>query len=121
MSPGATPLIHEHDRLGSSPPRAKRRGPPRSDNIRRENRNVFAVMTLFAGICSWVPLVIVVAFPLALASALLSLVTVWRHRSRRGFSATIFGLILAVTAVCVHLAVAGLGGIIGWIGHWLGF
>lgn len=92
-----------------------------SDNILRENRNIFAVMTLFAGICSWVPLVIVVAFPLTILAAILSLFTVWRKKSRRGFGATIFGLSLSFTAVATHLLVASLGGVVGVVGHWLGF
>lgn len=87
------------------------------DGIRGERRNVFAVMTLFAGICSWVPLVIVVAFPLAVFSAVLSVATVWRKESRRGFNATVFGLVLACSALFTHLAVASLGGIVGWIGR----
>lgn len=92
-----------------------------SDNIERENRNVFAVMTLFAGICSWVPLVIVVAFPLTIVAALLSLFTVWRRKSRRGFGATVFGLSLSFTAVVTHLLVASLGGVVGIVGRQLGF
>jgi hypothetical protein len=105
--------------MSESVARSERRERVR-DNIRKEDRNIFAVMALFGGICSWVPLVIVVAFPLTLVAAVLSVFTVWRRQSRRGFGAMMFGLILAITALATHLAVASLGGVVGWIGRALG-
>ncbi len=86
------------------------------DNLSRDRRNVFATMALFAGIVSWVPLVIVVAFPLTIVSALAALLTATRRSQRRGLNAAGVGVLLAISAAAVHLSVAGLGALVGSCG-----
>lgn len=76
-----------------------------ADHLRRDKRNVFATMAVFAGIASWVPLVIVLAFPLTLVCAVLALVTAVRKDQRRGLKAAWVGVVLAVSALALHLAV----------------
>ena len=94
-------------------PMAERSNHNPRDNMNRDNRNVFATMALFAGIASWVPLVIVVAFPLTIVAALVAVVTATRGSQRRGLNAAGVGVLLALSAAVVHLSVAGLGAFIG--------
>lgn len=85
--------------------------PPRiADHMQRDQRNVFATMAVFAGIASWVPLVIVLAFPLTYLCALLALITAVRKDRRRGLKAAWVGVILATVALVIHVSftVAGL-------------
>ena len=98
--------------------RALRQGGP-ADNIARDGRNVFATMAVFAGISSWVPLVIVVALPLTYAAALLALLTGVMRNRRRGLKAAWVGVVLATAAAVVHVLFAGIGGLIGIVGTWL--
>lgn len=91
-----------------------------ADNIRRDERNVFATMAVFGGITSWVPLVIVLALPLTYISAILALIFALRKDSRKGLSAALVGVTLGTAALGVHLAVAAVGGAVGWIGSALG-
>lgn len=92
-------------------------GPPRpADHIRRDERNVFATMAVFGGISSWVPLVIVLALPLTYVAAVLALIVAIRRDSRKGLSAALVGVALGTAALAVHLAVAAVGGAVGWIG-----
>ena len=96
-------------------PRAPRvrRSPP-GDHIRKDQRNVFATMAVFAGIGSWVPLVIVLAFPLTFVCATLALVTALRSDARKGLSAAWVGVVLATAALFVHLLVVAIGFFAGW-------
>lgn len=87
-----------------------------SDNLRKDKRNVFAVMALFSGIASWVPLVIVMALPVTVVCWVLALVTAGRADSHRGVSAAWIGLALAGAALVLHMLVASLGGLVWWIG-----
>lgn len=80
-----------------------------SDHLRKDERNVFATMAVFAGIASWVPLVIVLAFPLTLLCAALALLTAIRKDRRRGLKAAWVGVVLAVSALALHLAVTFAG------------
>lgn len=94
--------------------------PPRptsgvADHMRKDRRNVFATMAVFAGISSWVPLVIVLAFPLTLVCALLALVTALHKDQRRGLKAAGVGVFLAVTALAAHLAFTFAGLMISYL------
>lgn len=93
-------------------PRARRRPP--GDHIRKDKRNVFATMAVFAGIGSWVPLVIVLAFPLTFVCATLALVTALRSDARKGLSAAWIGVLLATAALLVHLLIVAIGFFAGW-------
>ena len=90
-----------------------RRRPP-GDHIRKDKRNVFATMAVFAGIGSWVPLVIVLAFPLTFVCATLALVTALRSDSRKGLSAAWVGVVLATAALLTHILVVAIGFLAGW-------
>lgn len=87
-----------------------------SDNLRKDGRNVFATMAVFCGIASWVPLVIVMAFPLTFVCALLALITARMKAQRNGLGAAAIGIALAIAALALQLSVAALGGIFGVIG-----
>lgn len=89
---------------------------PPADNIRKDGRNLFATMAVFAGIASWVPLVIVLAFPLTFLCAGLAIVTSIRRDSRKGLKAAWIGVVLATTAMIVHLSIVAIGFMIGWAG-----
>lgn len=94
-----------------TPPTAHRPRTPRvADHMARDQRNVFATMAVFGGIASWVPLVIVLAFPLTYLCALLAVITAVRKDRRRGLKAAWVGVILATAALFVHISftVAGL-------------
>lgn len=82
-------------------------GGPSKNQMKREGRNVFALITLFCGITSWVPWVIVITFPLTLMFALLAVLTSWRSDSRRGMDAAFYGTLLAVTALAAHFFIVG--------------
>lgn len=90
-----------------------------SDNLRKDKRNVFAVMAVFSGIASWVPLVIVMAFPLTIVCWLLALLTAPKAETRNGINAAWIGLFLALGALVLHMSIAALGGIVGFIGDLL--
>lgn len=90
-----------------------------ADNIQKDGRNVFATMAVFAGIASWVPLVIVMALPLTYISALLAVVTAVRKDARHGLKAAWIGVVLGTTALVVHVSIAALGGVVGLIGDLL--
>lgn len=93
------------------PPTAGRRRPARiADHMQRDQRNVFATMAVFGGIASWVPLVIVLAFPLTFLCAFLALVTSIRKDQRHGLKAAWIGVVLASVALAIHVSatVAGL-------------
>lgn len=94
----------------------RRRIHPPADNIRKDGRNVFATMAVFAGISAWVPLVIVLAFPLTYLCAALALITALRSDSRKGLKAAWVGVILATVALAVHLTIAAIGFLAGWMG-----
>lgn len=80
---------------------------PTVNTMQREGRNVFALLTLFCGITSWVPWVIVITFPLAIAFAGLALLTAWKRDQRRGLDAALHGVLLAVAALATHLFIVG--------------
>lgn len=90
-----------------------------ADNIRKDGRNVFATMAVFAGIASWVPLVIVLALPLTYLSALLAVITAVRRDARRGLKAAWVGVVLGTIALIVHISIAALGGVVGLAGDLL--
>ena len=73
-------------------------------------------MAVFSGIASWVPLVIVVAFPLTIVCALLALLTAPLRGHRRGLSAAGIGVLLALAALVLHVSIAALVGVFGFIG-----
>lgn len=102
--------------MSETPSPARRRAHPPADNLRKDGRNLFATMAVFAGIASWVPLVIVMALPLTYLCASLALATSIRRDSRKGLKAAWVGVVLATTALIVHLAIAGIGFVVGWGG-----
>lgn len=95
------------------PARAAQQPVP-ADSITRDGRNIFGVMTLFAGICSWVPFVVVVAFPLAATFALLSVGYALRTGRFVGLNATGVGLVMAILGLSLQIAVAALCAAFGW-------
>lgn len=97
-------------------PNRRRRAHPPADNLRKDGRNLFATMAVFAGIASWVPLVIVLALPLTYICATLAVITAVRSDARKGLKAAWVGVVLATVALLVHLAIVSVGFIFGWAG-----
>ncbi len=74
-------------------------------------RNRFAFLSLICGICAWVPLVILVAAPLAVLFALLAFAT----GRGGGLAPARAGLILTAVAVALHATVLTTAGALGWV------
>ncbi|TVR04400.1 MAG: hypothetical protein EA398_02535 [Deltaproteobacteria bacterium] len=83
--------------------------------MQEEGRNVLALLSLFCGITSWVPWVVVITAPLAWGFAIAAHVTALRHNQRRGLQLAWLGALLAALGVLLHLAIVlifvGLGGL----------
>lgn len=81
----------------------------------RRVHNRLAFFALICGICAWVPLVILVAAPLAVLFALMA----WVRGPRDHMGAAWAGVALTAMAVVLHTAAAILAGGIGLLGGWL--
>ena len=95
-------------------PQPGRKLPSRSEESDRPNH--WALVTLFCGIISWVPWVVVFAAPLTFAFALLTFWQARKKNRRRHLPAAVFGVFLSIVAVVIQLAIVLLGGIVGLIG-----
>ncbi len=93
--------------------------PQPTDRTRRERRNHFAFLSLFMGICAWVPLMILVCGPLSFLFAGLAWMTSQKGRDR-GLGAAWAGMFLTVIAALLHTSFALLASLIGWTGALLG-
>ena len=86
------------------------------ENANDEPENLLAWVALCCGIASFVPLVILITFLPALGFGVVALV---KGAARPGFPGrqpALFGIALAVVALAMQLAVAGLAGGIGLLG-----
>ncbi len=101
--------------MATPTPKGQSHAPKPADNMRKDQRNVFATMAVFAGISSWVPLVIVVAFPLTLMCALLALATSKRAHQKNGLKAAGVGVALATAALLAHILFAMTGLMVSYI------
>ena len=99
-------------------PGARSRGTP--DRVAERRGNVFAFLALVSGVCSWVPLVVLVTAPLTLVFGLLALWNARRRGTRQGTAAAAWGLVLAGIAVVLQGIVLASAGVIGVVGGWLG-
>lgn len=77
--------------------------------------NPFAFLALMCGITSWVPLIIVITFPLTLVFFVAAHVFAWRRGLPRRLNAAWTGLVLAALSLAVQGALTGIAGIPGWI------
>lgn len=80
----------------------------------RSPRNHFAFLALIAGICAWVPLVIVVAAPLTVGFAILGELQARRTGHARGAHAGRAGLVLAGVATALQATVFASASLLGW-------
>ncbi len=87
---------------------------PIRNNIDVDGRSVLGWFALICGVCSWVPWFIVLCFPLTLGFAGLAIWQARKKGRRRGLSAAIFGVVLAVVALVLHLSIVSLAGIVGF-------
>jgi hypothetical protein len=101
---------------GSTHPRAQRT----PDRVAERRGNVFAFLSLVSGVCSWVPLVVLVTGPLTLVFGLLAFWTARRRGTRQGTAAAVWGLVLAGIAVVLQGLVLASAGVVGVVGGWLG-
>ena len=75
-----------------------------------------AWVALCCGLASFVPLVILITF---LPAIILGLVALVKGATKPGFPGrqpALLGMVFAVVALAMQLAVAGLASIIGWLG-----
>ncbi len=100
-------------------PRAAAGSQP-TDRVAREHRNHFAFLSLFMGICAWVPLMILFCAPLSFLFAGAAFLTARRRQSNRGIGGAWAGMFLSVIAIGLHLGFALFASLIGWTGAWLG-
>jgi hypothetical protein len=104
------------ERLPPAPPDAR----GIRDRVRQESRNQWAFLSLFMGVCAWVPLVILMAAPLSLGFAAIAFATSKRQGSTRGLGGAVYGVVLTCIAIVLHLSFALFASAIGWTGHLLG-
>ena len=104
------------------PAHARRSDDPRGiqDRVKQEQRNMWAFLSLFMGVCAWVPLLILLAAPLSLGFAVLAFVTARRQNHSRGIAAAGYGVFLTLFAIVLHSSFALFASAIGWGGRWLG-
>jgi hypothetical protein len=91
-----------------------------TDRVAREHRNHFAFLSLFMGICAWVPLMILFCAPLSFIFAGAAFLTAKRRKSNKGIGGAWAGMFLSVIAIGLHLGFALFASIIGWTGAWIG-
>ena len=85
--------------------------------MRRERRNVFAFFSLFCGIASWVPLMVVLLAPLAYAFGAIAYVTAAKRDQRNGLNAAFFGMFLATVSLLLQGGLLFFGQVVSWVGE----
>lgn len=110
MSGGAARGVPTLRDVGGTQERAALQRPVRDRSV----RDRFAFLSLIAGICAWVPLVIVAAAPIAVGFALLSWVRTEGGGRGRLPPASRAGLVLTAVAVLIQAAAFGLASVFGW-------
>ncbi len=94
---------------------------PRASSGARQvhDGNLFAWLALVSGICSWVPLVVLVAGPLTIGFALAAFVTAAvRRRDRRRLKPALWGLVVGAVGAGLQALVFLSAASLGWIGAW---
>jgi hypothetical protein len=86
----------------------------------RQAKNLPALVTLFCGIASWVPLIVVITGPLTFLFAGLAVLNARRRAERRQLNLAAWGVALTFGAVAVQGGFTVLAGALGWIGRGLG-
>lgn len=79
-----------------------------------------ALIALFCGIASWVPMIIVITGPLTFGFGLWGWVRARRRDARKQALMASWGMALALMATALQLGIAALAGGIGLLGGWLG-
>ena len=104
------------------PAAARKSDDPRGiqDRVKQEQRNMWAFLSLFMGVCAWVPLLILLAAPLSLGFAVIAFATSRRQHHTRGVAAAGYGVFLTLFAIVLHSSFALFASAIGWGGKWLG-
>ena len=99
--------------------RGERQARPGSGAGHVHDGNLFAWLALVAGICSWVPLVVLVAGPLTVGFALLAFVTgAVRRRDRRRLKPALWGLVVGAVGAGLQALAFLSAASLGWIGAW---
>ncbi|MFT4703882.1 MAG: hypothetical protein ACI81R_001577 [Bradymonadia bacterium] len=95
--------------------------PPGGASRRKKRpRNHAAMLALFCGISSWVPLIIVITGPLTFLFALIALVLSVRSGHREQLNMAGAGVILALCALAIQGGFTLLAGGLGWAGAAIG-
>ena len=91
-----------------------------SERTPRHEPNVPALIALFCGIASWVPLIIVITGPLTFAFGAWGWARARKRAARKQAQMATWGMALAIMATALQLGIAAFAGGIGALGGLLG-